>query len=155
MNTMAVTRLAAHHILEMRAMLDMFGVAFEAVDTYSSHQPSDEYLRSLLANEMFIAIAAFDADVVVGGLAAYVLPKFEQPRKEIYIYDLAVHQAYRRCGIATRLIGMLQGIATSIEAYVIYVQADYGDDPAVALYTKLGSREDVMHFDIQPKPAME
>ena len=30
----------------------------------------------------------------------------------------------------------------------MYVQADYGDDPAVALYTKLGTREDVMHFDI-------
>ena len=30
------------------------------------------------------------------------------------------------------------------------VQADYGDDPAIALYTKLGVREDVMHFDIAP-----
>jgi aminoglycoside 3-N-acetyltransferase I len=33
---------------------------------------------------------------------------------------------------------------------VIFVQADYGDDPAIALYTKLGSREDVIHFDIPP-----
>lgn len=30
----------------------------------------------------------------------------------------------------------------------MYVQADYGDEPAIALYTKLGVREDVMHFDI-------
>jgi aminoglycoside 3-N-acetyltransferase I len=29
------------------------------------------------------------------------------------------------------------------------VQADYGDDPAIALYTKLGRREDVLHFDIE------
>jgi aminoglycoside 3-N-acetyltransferase I len=35
---------------------------------------------------------------------------------------------------------------------VIYVQADYGDDPAIALYTKLGAREDVMHFDIAVGP---
>ena len=27
-----------------------------------------------------------------------------------------------------------------------------GDDPAVALYTKLGVREDVMHFDLPPRP---
>ena len=33
-------------------------------------------------------------------------------------------------------------------AWVVFVQADYGDDPAVALYTRLGTREDVMHFDI-------
>jgi hypothetical protein len=31
---------------------------------------------------------------------------------------------------------------------VIFVQADIGDDPAIALYTKLGVREDVLHFDI-------
>ena len=34
----------------------------------------------------------------------------------------------------------------------IFVQADYGNDPSVALYTKLGTREDVMHFDIAPLP---
>jgi len=33
-------------------------------------------------------------------------------------------------------------------AYVIFVQADYGDDPAIALYTKMGIREEVLHFDI-------
>ena len=84
----------------------------------------------------------------VGGIAAYVLPKFEQARSEIYIYDLAVHEARRRRGIATALITELKRIAIERGAYVIYVQADYGDDAAIALYTKLGTREDVMHFDI-------
>jgi aminoglycoside 3-N-acetyltransferase I len=32
------------------------------------------------------------------------------------------------------------------------VQADHGDDPAIALYTKLGTREDVLHFDIPVPP---
>jgi hypothetical protein len=31
---------------------------------------------------------------------------------------------------------------------VIFVQADRGDDAAIALYSKLGAREDVLHFDI-------
>jgi aminoglycoside 3-N-acetyltransferase I len=31
---------------------------------------------------------------------------------------------------------------------VIFVQADLQDEPAIALYSKLGSREDVLHFDI-------
>ena len=33
---------------------------------------------------------------------------------------------------------------------MIFVQADTGveDEPAIALYTKLGVREDVLHFDI-------
>jgi POT family proton-dependent oligopeptide transporter len=34
----------------------------------------------------------------------------------------------------------------------IFVQADPPDDAAVALYTELGTREDVLHFDIEVQP---
>jgi aminoglycoside 3-N-acetyltransferase I len=95
-----------------------------------------------------VALAAVKDGDVVGGLAAYELKKFEQPRSEMYIYDLAVAEGHRRQGIATALIQELQRIAAARGACVIFVQADYGDDPAIALYTKLGIREDVMHFDI-------
>jgi aminoglycoside 3-N-acetyltransferase I len=43
----------------------------------------------------------------------------------------------------------LKKIAAARGVYVIFVQADLGDAPAIALYTKLGTREDVLHFDIQ------
>jgi aminoglycoside 3-N-acetyltransferase I len=69
-------------------------------------------------------------------------------RREIYIYDLAVDAAHRRRGVATRLIDDLRRIAAQRGAWVVYVQADLGDEPAIALYTKLGVREDVLHFDI-------
>ena len=114
-------------------------------------QPDDAYLERLLASDTFIAIGGWKDDRPVGALAAYVLPKFEQRRSEIYIYDLAVAEAYRRQGIATALIMELKRIAPSRNAYVIFVQADRGDDPAIALYTKLGTREDVLHFDIAPE----
>ena len=86
---------------------------------------------------------------VVGGLAAYELQKFERERSEIYIYDLAVAAAHRREGIATALIEELKVIAAARGAYVIFVQADRNDAAAIALYTKLGSRENVLHFDIK------
>ena len=85
---------------------------------------------------------------MVGGLVAYELDKFEQERSELYIYDLAVQEHHRRHGIATALIERLRSIASARGAWVIYVQADYGDEPAIALYEKLGTREEVMHFDI-------
>lgn len=147
---MHIARLGADQIPAMRALLDLFGREFEDISTYSGHQPASGYLADLLRSETFIALAAYDQEKTVGGLAAYVLPKFEQARKEIYIYDLAVALDYRRRGIATALIDHLKQEARRLGAYVIFVQADYGDDPAVALYTKLGSREDVMHFDIEP-----
>jgi aminoglycoside 3-N-acetyltransferase I len=49
--------------------------------------------------------------------------------------------------VARRLILELKRIAKQRGAYVIYVQADRGDLPAIALYESLGTREDVHHFD--------
>lgn len=134
----------------MRSMLAMFGEAFDDRAAYLQAQPDDAYLARLLASNTFIAIAAICDTEVVGGLAAYVLPKFEQARSEIYIYDLAVASSHRRRGIATAMISELKQLARARGAYVIYVQADHGDDAAIALYTKLGIREDVLHFDIAP-----
>lgn len=149
-NAAQVRVLSPQDLAPVREMLAMFGEAFEDRATYTQAQPGDDYLRGLLASDTFIAIAARQGQAVVGGLAAYVLPKFEQARSEIYIYDLAVSASHRRQGIATALIGELQRVATARGAYVIFVQADHGDDPAIALYTKLGVREDVLHFDIAP-----
>ena len=132
----------------MRAMLAMLGEAFDEVATFRDAPPDDAYLRRLLGRDTFIAIAALDGEAVVGGLAAYVLEKFEQARSEVYLYDLAVSDTHRRRGIATALIARLRQEARARGAWVIFVQADHGDDPAIALYTKLGIREDVLHFDI-------
>ncbi|MDV3257889.1 MAG: GNAT family N-acetyltransferase, partial [Sphingomonas sp.] len=76
--------------------------------------------------------------------------KFEADRSEIYIYDLAVREAWRRRGIATGLIDELRSIARDLGAWVIFVQADPPDMPAIALYEKLGKGEEVLHFDINP-----
>ena len=143
-----IHQLSAKDLLLMEELLTVLGEAFDEVDTYSSSRPSDVYLKRLLSSDYFIALAALKNGAVVGGLAAYELQKFEQERSEIYIYDLAVAAAHRREGIATALIQELKKIAIARAAYVIFVQADLGDDPAIALYTKLGVREDVLHFDI-------
>ncbi|MGH6819457.1 MAG: GNAT family N-acetyltransferase, partial [Methylocella sp.] len=79
---------------------------------------------------------------------AYELEKFEQDRREIYIYDLAVLESHRRKGVATRLIEELKRLAKERDAYVIFVQADKTDAVAIRLYESLGTKEDVYHFDI-------
>jgi aminoglycoside 3-N-acetyltransferase I len=146
--TFTVRQLTPADLPQLDAMLTLFGTAFAEPQTYNDARPSPAYLTRLLARDHFIALAAFSRNDVVGAIAAYVLEKFEQERSEIYIYDLAVAEPHRRQGIATAMIAELQRIASERGAYVIFVQADHGDDPAIALYTKLGVREDVLHFDI-------
>uniref|UniRef100_UPI00336BD7D4 AAC(3)-I family aminoglycoside N-acetyltransferase n=1 Tax=Variovorax gracilis TaxID=3053502 RepID=UPI00336BD7D4 len=143
-----IRQLSADDGLQMEALLTVFGVAFDDVDSYSSARPQAAYLQHLLASDYFIALVASEGSHVIGGLAAYELIKFEQQRSEVYIYDLAVAAAHRRRGIATALIRELQRIGRQRGAYVIFVQADAPDEAAIALYSKLGVREDVLHFDI-------
>jgi aminoglycoside 3-N-acetyltransferase I len=143
-----IRQLAPGDVALMEAMLTSIGEAFDDVETYSGAWPSADYLERLLRSDSFIALAALKRGEVVGGIAAYELRKFEQERSEVYIYDLAVSAAHRRQGIATALILELKRLAAARGAYVIFVQADLGDAAAIALYTKLGTREDVLHFDI-------
>jgi aminoglycoside 3-N-acetyltransferase I len=144
-----VVQLGPADLLQFRALNALFGEAFDDAETYGAQPPDDAYLEVLLNKQHVIALVARTAEQVVGGLVAYQLEKFERARSEIYIYDLAVAEAHRRQGAATALISKLREIATQRGVWVIYVQADYGDEPAIALYEKLGTREDVMHFDIE------
>ena len=116
-----------------------------------AHQPDDGYLEKLLNSETFIAISRPRGSDDDRRACGYVLPKFEQARSEFYIYDLAVDEPYRRKGVATAIVEKLKEIAASRGIYAIFVQADLDDEPAIALYTALGNREDVLHFDIAPR----
>ena len=153
MPEISIRRLGSADAPLMRQLNAVFGAAFEDPEHYGGAPPSDAYLAERLASPHVIALVAVEGEAVVGGLVAYELDKLEQARREVYIYDLAVLESHRRRGVATGLIGWLREIAAERGAWVVYVQADYGDEPAIALYTKLGTREDVMHFDIVVEPA--
>jgi aminoglycoside 3-N-acetyltransferase I len=135
----------------LRALNALFGDVFGERETYTGHPPDDAYCLDLLARPDLILLAAVDGERVAGGLAAYRLPKFEQPRSEIYIYDLAVAADMRRQGIATALIERVRQIARETDCWMVFVQGEEGDAPALALYRKLAvSEENAQHFDIAP-----
>lgn len=146
--SLRICQLGPNDIFLLQALLDVFAQSFQDFETYNGKRPAAEYHRRLLGRDDVIALAASVDGECVGGLVAYELRKFEQQRSEVYIYDLAVCDRHRRKGIATALINELKEIAAALHAYVIFVQADIEDDSAIALYTRLGVREDVLHFDI-------
>jgi aminoglycoside 3-N-acetyltransferase I len=147
-NLLTIRVLGPDDVEQMEAILTVFGEEFNDAKTYNDSRPGRPYLTRLLGSNYFIALSALKNRSVVGGLAAYELQKFEQERSEIYIYDLAVASAHRREGIATALVKELERIAASRAAHVIFVQADIVDTAAIALYSKLGTCETVLHFDM-------
>lgn len=149
-NDFVIHTLTAADLPLLRQLNLLFGAAFNDSETYRSQPPGDDYVRGLLADPQTIVMVALAGREVAGGLVAYELRKFEQERSEIYIYDLAVGELFRRRGVASALIERLCRTAVGRGAYCVYVQADYVDEPAIALYEKFGTREEVLHFDIRP-----
>ena len=148
-----VRRLGPDDAAAAADVLKLFAAAFDDAESYLAAPPSEAYLKRLLDDDGFVLLIAQVDGTIAGALAAYELRKFERERSELYIYDLAVAEPCRRRGVATALIEALKPIARAMGAWVIYVQADVGDEPAIALYRKLGVQEDVHHFDIDPGSA--
>jgi aminoglycoside 3-N-acetyltransferase I len=142
-----IERLSSRQIAEMREALRVFADSFEEEENFFSAPPGDAYLRRLLSDGRFVLLAAKSDGKVVGALSAYELMKYEQERSEFYIYDLAVAEPFRRRGIARSLIEALKLIARDAGSWVIFVQADREDEPAVALYRSMGVEEQPLHFD--------
>jgi len=134
----------------MRELNAVFGRAFNEVETYCAEPPDDGYLTAFLSSRHNVVIVAVERGLVIGGLVAYELEKFERRRSEFYIYDLAVDAPHRRRGVARARIGHLQKIAGVRRGWVVFVQADCGDEAAIALYQNFGAPEDVLQFDIPP-----
>src|SRR5258708_40157899 len=105
-----VRRLAQGEAALFHQLNDLFGAAFGDAGTYPTARPTTAYLERLLEKEHIIPLVALAHGRVIGGLVAYELDKFEQDRREIYIYDLAVQEEYRRQGVATALIHHLRQI---------------------------------------------
>jgi ribosomal protein S18 acetylase RimI-like enzyme len=105
-----IRRLELGDVAPFRALNAMFGKAFDDAEAYAGAPPSDDYLESLLRKDHIVPLVALADGAVIGGLVAYELDKFEQARREIYIYDLAVDEAHRRQGVATALIAHLGSI---------------------------------------------
>ena len=145
-----ISRLIPTDASMMNEVLEFFAKEFHDPESYLKNKPSRGYVERLLASPSFICLVAKHQEQLVGCLVAYELVKFEQERSEVYIYDLAVSSSFRRQGVATEMIEHLKGIAKALGACVIFVQADTQteDLPAINLYTKLGKREEVLHFDI-------
>lgn len=135
-------RLSISDLSSMRSLNQLFGDVFEDPKSYHNKIPTDEYLVLFLSNANNIVIVAKQDEVIVGGLVAYVLDKFEQQRKEVYLYDLAVSNDQQRRGIGRKLIEELKDVAKNMDAYVVFVQADEGDE-AVHFYESLHPDENL------------
>src|SRR3546814_13173921 len=86
----SVRLLGRDDVAPMRAMLAMFGEAFDEGRAYSDRPLGAAWLLRLLGSATFLELAPTKGDEVVGGLAAYMLPQYDQERSATNITHLTV-----------------------------------------------------------------
>ncbi len=127
---------------ELQALMKVFALAFE-----SEYHTDDRYLVNMLENSSTILIGAYGHTDLIGGLVAFEIHPIHG-KKEIYIYDIAVHPDYQKQGIGKHLIDYLKVEGKNRGIDTIFVEAESEDEGAVAFYRAIGGEEiKVNHFN--------
>jgi aminoglycoside 3-N-acetyltransferase I len=131
-----------------RALNALFADAFEDETHYLGAPPPDAWLEERLADPAMLVLVAERDGAPVGGLVAYLLPKLEQARLELFLYDIAVVPSARRQGVASALLDAAGRFAAGADALSLFVLAHAEDEGAVALYRTRAEAEPVFSFDL-------
>jgi aminoglycoside 3-N-acetyltransferase I len=96
------------------------------------------YVARLLSREEFWVVAALHDGAPVGGLTAHALPMTREEAMELFLYDIAVDEAWQRRGVGRALIHALRHEAALQGIHVTFVPADNDDLHALDFYRALG-----------------
>ncbi len=102
-------------------------------------KPSLSHMRDLLAHDENYMIVASEGSSPVGFLVSYRMPKLARDASMIYLYEIAVAPAYRRQGIATRMIDLLKSLCQEAGVIEIWVGTEKDNIPARRLYESTGA----------------
>ncbi len=94
--------------------------------------------EKFLKNTDNVLLAAFWDKTTVGFLTAYRLQRFDKRKAEVLLYEIGVHEDFRRNGIGKALIEELKKWAKEVEADEVWVLTNKSNAEAVALYQSVG-----------------
>lgn len=93
-----------------------------------------------LADDTAIVYGAFDDEDLIAFIWAYVHPFREEPR--MYVSEIRVKEEYRRQGIGSRLLRLVEDKAKELGLGAIYLHAEANHPEAVRFYKATGYCEE-------------
>jgi aminoglycoside 3-N-acetyltransferase I len=107
---------------------------------------SDAYIERLMTRPDFWVFSASIGDEVIGGLTAHTLPMTRNESDEVFLYDIAILQRFRRLGAGRMLIESLRRAARDVGITVVFVPVDEADEEATEFYRSLQGAESPVHL---------
>lgn len=95
-----------------------------------------------LSDKNNLFLLAFEDEKPVGFLTAHRLQRFDNRKAEILLYEIGVHQDYRRKGIGKSLINEVKKWAKEVDAAEIWVLTEKTNPVAMSLYQSAGGVEE-------------
>jgi ribosomal protein S18 acetylase RimI-like enzyme len=116
----------------------------EIVERLATREPR----TALLDDPHVIFLVAFDGGAPVGFVLAYELLRRHGHAITLCIYEIEVDDAWRRRGVATRLLGELEIIARERGIAESFVLTDADNPAAMRLYESVGGKaQEVVEWD--------
>jgi ribosomal protein S18 acetylase RimI-like enzyme len=109
-----------------------------AREVVAAFWPEGKLNDEFLGKETNYLLAAYVDGVFAGFLYAYELERLETDRPMMFFYSIDVLEAYRRRGVAARLIGELKRICAERNVSKMYVLTDEANVAAMKTYQSTG-----------------
>lgn len=123
-------------MMKIVLMTDAHVSAVAALETICFSDPwSENSVASELTNPLSLWLVALEADAVVGYVGSQTV------MGETDMMNVAVHPDHRRKGIAAKLIKELVQVLKERGSHCLTLEVRASNDPAIALYGKLGFSE--------------
>ncbi len=100
-----------------------------------------EYFRDFLSDDQRYFLACFSEGEPVGYLFAYRLARFDGRAPSVFVYEVAVAEAFRRKGFGRALMEESKRLARTDGCAKMFVPTSRGNAAAMALYRAAGGTE--------------
>lgn len=101
-----------------------------------------ENIKTFLDTPNTIFLLGYVGDEVAGMISAYVLPRMDSNKSEVFFYEIGVNENYRGKGVARKLIERLKQIAKDEGIKEMFVLTNRSNIPAMNLYKSTGGVEE-------------
>lgn len=98
--------------------------------------------KAFLQNKDNILLVAILENQYVGFLTGHRLQRFDKRKAEVLLYEIGVHESFRRQGVGRALIESLKQWAKEVGADEVWVLTEKDNQAAMALYKSVGGEED-------------
>ncbi|MEU5598209.1 GNAT family N-acetyltransferase [Streptomyces sp. NPDC020298] len=124
----------AHSVAEVTAAEHLFDQAVRP-------EWAERFLTAA-GHHLLLAYEVRDGEDVPVGFVSGVGTIHPDKGMEMFLYELAVAERYRRRGIGRALVGRLAAVGRELGCYGMWVLVDTGNDGALAAYRSAGGKGD-------------